>query len=158
MDAQRFLDGADELASLIPLRELRLWGAGNCAPSLFESPFLQGLTVLAFTDYWEAPLTANDARSLAASRYLHGLLALLLPRNALGDEGVALLAQAPWLDSLTTLDLTDNGLSDRAARSLAASPYLRNLQVLHMRRNAISRAGEALLSTSPNLCRLTRLE
>jgi uncharacterized protein (TIGR02996 family) len=158
MDAQRFLDRAEDLVRLVPLRELRLWGAGRCAYRLSESPFLRGLAVLAFTDYWDAPLTADDARILTASPYLSELSVLSLARNALGDEGVAQLALSPYLYSLTSLDLTDNGLSDHAARSLAASPYLINLRTLNLSRNELSRAGVAELLTSLNLRQLTRLE
>ncbi len=158
LDAEDFLRHARSLKSLTPLCELSLWGGGRCARRLAEEPALSGLSLLGFTDYYDAPLTAHDAASLAASPYLHGLSLLILGFNSLGDEGVEALVQAPWLVSVTWLDLTDNGLSDRAARALAESSFLFNLQTLWLNRNYLSPDAVFALRNSPNLRRLTRLE
>jgi uncharacterized protein (TIGR02996 family) len=158
LDAERFLSQADTLLRLVPLRELRLWGAGRCAPELADCPRLAGLEVLAFSDYWGDPLTPRDARALASSPYLHGLKALHAGWNSLADEGVTALVRAPWLTSLVLLDLTDNGITDDGTRALADCPYLTRLQTLHLRRNPISGHGRAALEASPHLRRLTRLE
>jgi uncharacterized protein (TIGR02996 family) len=158
LDAENFLRHAEYLKRLVPLRELRLWGAGRCADRLAKEPELAGLSVLSFTDYYDAPLTAGDAAALAHSPYLHGLSALYLGRNSLGDDGVEALARAPWLIHVTVLDLSDNGLSDRALHALAESPYVVNLRKLFLQNNYFSSAGIDALRASPNLRFLMHLE
>ena len=158
LDAESFLCYSDYLKRLVPLRELRLWRAGRCADRLAKEPQLAGLSVLSFLDYYDAPLTANDAAALAKSPYLHGLSALYLGRNSLGDEGVEALAQAPWLVGVTVLDLSDNGLSDRSLHALAKSPYAVNLRRLFLQSNYFSSDGIDALTSSPNLPFLTDLE
>jgi uncharacterized protein (TIGR02996 family) len=158
LDAESFIRGADALARLTALRELRLWGAGGRAAALANAYLLSNVHTLFFADYYEEPLTARDAAALASSPYLDKLSWLLLPRNSLGDEGVEALVRAPWLAGVTCLDLTENSLTDRAARALADSPYLFNLQSLHVCKNAISTRGVAGLRHASNLPRLSKLE
>lgn len=158
LHAESFIRHADQLTGLTALCELRLWGAGQCAAELSRVPLLSGLSVLAFVDYYDAPLKERDAAALASSPFLHGLSRLLLGYNSLGDEGVAALVRSPWLASVRFLDLSDNGLSDPAAHSLARAPYLANLRTLHLRKNAFSSAGITALMHSTNLRHLRRLE
>ncbi|HTU91215.1 MAG TPA: TIGR02996 domain-containing protein [Gemmataceae bacterium] len=158
LDAEDFLRHAEHLKRLVPLRELRLWRAGRCADHLAKEPELAGLSVLSFTDYYDAPLTAAEAVALALSPYLYGLSALYLGRNSLGDKGVEALARAPWLEHVTVLDLSDNGLSDRALHALAESPYVVNLRKIFLQNNYFSWAGIDALRTSPNLRSITHLE
>ncbi len=159
LEADSFSAHAHELRLLIPqLNWLHLWGAGGRARALANTPELSGITFLAFTDYFDAPLKAHDAVELAASPYLQGLSVLRLGWNSLGNEGVEALARAPWLASVIELDLSDNGLSDCAARALAASPFLGNVRVLRLVRNYFSADGVAALTNSPNLRNVTRLE
>jgi uncharacterized protein (TIGR02996 family) len=159
LETDSFVRQSRAVRFLIPqLERLHLWGVGGRGRELADTPELQGVATLAFTDYYEAPMTASDAAALAASPYLKGLSHLQLGWNSLGDAGVESLVQASWLASATVLNLSENGLSDRAARALAESPQLVNLRVLLLRRNAFSQAGIAALTNSPNLRSLTRLE
>jgi uncharacterized protein (TIGR02996 family) len=158
LGATRFLSHADTLLGLVPLRSLQLWGAGRCAGELAECSRLAGLQTLAFSDYWDAPLTPHDAPALAASPYLKGLTSLHLGWNSLADEGVKALTRAPWLTTLVTLDLTDNGISDTGAHALADCPSFVRLRTLYLRRNPISGIGRTALTTSPHLRRLERLD
>jgi uncharacterized protein (TIGR02996 family) len=158
LDAGAFLRNAEYLKRLVPLRELRLWGAGRCSDRLAKEPELAGLSVLSFIDYFDAPVTARDAAALAKSPYLTGLSALYLGRNSLGDEGVGALVCAPWLISVTILDLSDNGLSDRGFRALAECPYLVNLQKLFVQNNFFSDDGLEALISSPHLRSLSHFE
>lgn len=158
LDAENFLDHADHLKRLVPLRELRLWRAGRCAARLAKEPELAGLSVLSFTDYYDSPLTAGGAWALAHSPFLYGLSALYLGRNSLGDDGAEALARAPWLVGVTILDLSGNGLSDRALFALAASPHVVNLRRLFLQNNYFSSAGIDALRSSPNLRFITHLE
>lgn len=156
LEAEDFLRNVEHLKRLVPLRELRLWGVGRCADRLAKEPALAGLSVLSFTDYYHAPLTAGGAEALARCPYLRGLSALYLGKNSLGDDGVEALARAPWLIHVTVLDLSDNGLSDRALRALAESPYLVSLRTLYLQKNYFSEAGLDALAANPNLRCLTR--
>ncbi|HEY7427857.1 MAG TPA: TIGR02996 domain-containing protein [Gemmataceae bacterium] len=158
LHAESFIRHAERLSRLTALRELSLWGAGQCAAELANVTALSGLSILAFVDYYDAPLMARDAMALASSPFLHGISRLFLGYNSLGDEGVESLVRAPWLVGVHFLDLTDNGLSDGAARALAESPYLGNVRTLHVRKNAFSAAGISALTTSATLRRLQRLE
>lgn len=159
LDAEDFLRHADSLKRLAPLRVLRLWGAGRCADRLAREPLLADLSVLSFNDYYDAPLTAKDAAALAKSPYLHGLSALYLGRNSLGDDGVEALVKAPWLIHVAVLDLSDNGLSDRALRALAESPNVVGLRKLFIQNNEFRGvAGIIRLELSPHLRCLTHLE
>lgn len=158
LDAEDFLRHTEQLRRLVPLRELRLWGAGRCADRLANEPELAGLSVLSFTDYYHAPLTAGGAAALARSPYLNNLSALYLGKNSVGDDGVEALARAPWLTHVTVLDLSDNGLSDRALRALAESPYLVNLRTLYLQKNYFSEAGLDTLAATPSLRCLARRE
>jgi uncharacterized protein (TIGR02996 family) len=157
LEGERFLSSADDLAGLVPLRHLYLWGGGRCARALAESPRLANLEVLAFTDYWDAPLDALGARYLASSAHLRGLTTLYLGKNSLGDEGVGALAQAPWLASLNLLDLSDNGLSERAATALTTCPHLLHLTELYLGRNSLGDAGAERLAQWPGLANLHTL-
>lgn len=157
LDAENFLRNVKHLKCLVPLRELRLWGAGRCAERLAQEPELAGLSALSFTDYYDAPVTARDAAALAKSPYLHNLSALYLGRNSLGDEGVEAIVSAPWLIHLTVLDLSDNGLSDRSVRALAESPYAVNLRKLFLRHNDFRGVGE-LVRLGLHLRFLTHLD
>jgi uncharacterized protein (TIGR02996 family) len=158
MEAGDYLRHARTLNRLTPLRQLLLWGGGRCMAQLAQEPTLAGLSALGFTDYYDAPLRANDAATLACSPHLNGLRMLLLGWNSLGDEGVKALAQARWLVGVTFLDLSDNGLSDRAAVALAKSPYLGNLRTLLLNKNTFSAASIEALTSSANLRHLRRLE
>lgn len=158
VEAEGFLEHANELLALVPLRELLLWGAGRCAGALADCPQLAGLKILGFSDYFRDPLTAQDAPILAASPYLYSLSALYLGWNSLSDEGVEALTRARWLESLVTLDLSQNGITDSGALALANCPYLGRLQTLFLRRNDISSRGRTALAASRHLRRVRRLQ
>jgi uncharacterized protein (TIGR02996 family) len=157
LSAERFLEKGSELARLTPLSHLGLWHAGRCARELARSPYLAGLTSLAFRDYHDAPLMAADAGALAASPYLEGLVHLDLHRNSIGDDGMTALAQAPWLTGLEVLDLVDNGLSTRGVAALASSPSLQRLGKLRLGNNLLQEFGAAILADAPFLGRLHTL-
>jgi uncharacterized protein (TIGR02996 family) len=158
LHAESFIREAPRLSRLTALRQLYLWGAGECAADLAQVPLLSGLSILAFVDYFDAPLKARDVSALASSPFLHGLSRLFLSSNSLGDDGVEELMRAPWLVSVQELYLDDNGLSDRGARALAESPFLVSLRTLTLGRNAFTPAGIATLTQSANLRHLRRLE
>jgi uncharacterized protein (TIGR02996 family) len=130
LSADTILEHTATLARLVPLRRLRLWGAGRRAAEFSASPTLAGVEVLEFVDYFDYPLNADGARALANSPHLRGLTTLNLYRNSVGDRGVEALARAPWFGGLQVLNLADNGVSSTALRVLAAArPRLAELRL-----------------------------
>jgi uncharacterized protein (TIGR02996 family) len=130
LSVEAFLDRAAILASLVPLRHLRLWGAGRRAAELAASPLLAGIEMLNFIDYFDSPLTADGAVALAASPHLGRLISLDLYKNNIGDRGAEALTRAPWFRQLRALNLSDSGLSPAGVRAvMAARPPLAVLQL-----------------------------
>jgi uncharacterized protein (TIGR02996 family) len=157
LDTTTFLQRAEELYRLAPIRHLSLWGGEGRIQELANCPHLAPLETLAFVDRYSAPLGPPDARALASSPHLKRLTYLYLYGNNVGDEGVLALLSAPWLNQLLILELDDCGLGDRSAFALAECPALRNLETLSISRNAITPAGERALRNSPHLTRVRSL-
>lgn len=70
---------------------------------------------------------------LLAAGALEGLVSLDLTGSRVGDEGAALLAEAPGLSTLRWLDLRWTGVSRQGLDRLCASPLGRRLRWLHLR-------------------------
>jgi uncharacterized protein (TIGR02996 family) len=152
-----FLEQAEELFQLTPLRRVSLTGGSGRAKAFAASRFLTYLEVVEFIDYHVDPICADDMRVLAGSPHLTRLRVLDLYRNNLGDVGVEALVKAPWLGTLRTLNLGDNGLSDVGVRALAQTPALAGLTTLGLSRNWITDSGARALANSPNLAGLGQL-
>jgi uncharacterized protein (TIGR02996 family) len=147
LSADTVLEQTQTLSRLVPLRHLRLWGAGRRATELAACSFLDRVTELDFLDYFDSPLTASGACALANSPYLGRLTALNLYRNNVSDRGVEALARAPWFAGLEALNLSDNGVSSAAIRVLATVRL--HLAVLRLGDNAVGPEGvEAMVATS----------
>jgi uncharacterized protein (TIGR02996 family) len=102
-------------------------------------------------------LAPADLPRLLDGPLLRGLTALDLSDNALGDEGVRLLAECPHLAALTELGLDHDNIADEGAGLLAASPHLGRLTDLSLWGNHIGSAGAWALAGSVPLGRLERL-
>jgi uncharacterized protein (TIGR02996 family) len=157
LGAEEFLARTGVLARLVPLRHLLLRGAGPRAGALAAAPFLHGLEILSFVDYYDLPLTTDGARALASSPHLDLLRHLYLLRNDVGDAGLQALAAAPWLRGVQTLVLVENGLSAAGVRVLAGSPLAEHLESLWLDRNDLGDEGVAALAFSPLWPRLRKL-
>jgi uncharacterized protein (TIGR02996 family) len=183
LSADTVLEQTPTLTRLVPLRRLRLWGAGRRAAELAACAFLGGVTELDFLDYFDSPLTAGGACALAGSPHLGRLTVLNLYRNNVSDRGVEALARAPWFGGLRALNLSDNGVSCAAIRVLAtARPHLAvlrlgdnglgpegvealaatagpgSLQALDLHRNPLGDRGAATLAEAPLLRTLSALD
>jgi uncharacterized protein (TIGR02996 family) len=140
------------------LDELVLEGRRLLTPArlaeLLADPRVALLRSLSIT---ESELGVASARAIADALggTLARLRALSLDRNALGDEGAALLA--PAAGRLATLHLTNARIGDAGARSLAEGDgdALRDLDLCF---NEIRAVGAAALAASPRLAHLTRLD
>ncbi len=89
--------------------------------------------------------------SLAAVRELD------LGRNNLGDEGAALIANAPALAGLRVLKLNANGIGDEGLRALAESPRLGQLVALELNNNPVGDDGVRAVVESRQLQNLRQL-
>jgi uncharacterized protein (TIGR02996 family) len=157
LGAEEFLARTGLLARLLPLRYLYLRGAGPQAGALAAVSYLDGVEGLSFIGYFEAPLTADGARALAASPHLGRLRTLDLYRNDIGDAGMEALAGAAWLRGLQSLNAIENGLSAAGLRSLAESPLAESLQGLLLGRDDLGDEAAADLARSPLWPRLLLL-
>ncbi len=158
LHTQTFLDVAEELVRLTPLRRLELIRAGSLASPLAGCRVLDGIERLWFGDYFVDPLDSNAVRTLLESPYLHQLSFLSLLRNNVSDAGVVSLAQTRNLPELRRLELGHNGISTEGIRALAASPLLSQLLYLGLEGNHITPEDQRLLLNSPHLSPSTVLK
>lgn len=151
--------------------ELRVAAGGDAAAlDLAESPNLEGVRALNLqasawpvpdlTLYTGAPathlLTAVGARALAAAPQLLGLTQLVLASNALGNEGVQALVNAPW--ELELLDVSTNQLDDAALLEIAGAGRLGSLKTLILGSGKFTPKGLEALAKSKALPALETLE
>jgi uncharacterized protein (TIGR02996 family) len=157
LPARRFIEHGVRLLRWAPLRQVRLYGAGEVARELAGCAQLQWLERIDFTDYFSDPIDANAMAALSGSVYLGRLRGLGLYRNNLGDRGLAALSQAKWLAGLHVLELGQNGLSAQGIAALAATPHSFRPVRLLLGNNPLGDEGIAELARSPILSRLTTL-
>ncbi len=128
IQADVFVDFADEIFKIAPIRGVSLIGA------------------------------AKKIRKLVRLPALHHLTALHLTGTLIGDPGVAKLATCPHLGSLRTLRLGHCGLTSKAVRHLCASTTLPNLFHLDLEDNSIDVSAVAALANSELPMRLERID
>src|SRR5262249_13517425 len=154
--AAQFLNQAERLFGLTPVRHVWLKKTGNRVTALAELPYLHYLTSL---HLHENDLGDGGLAVLAASPFVGLLTCLDLSRNGAGDEGALALAASPHLARLTTLLLNSNrALADRGVEALASSPFLSGLRCLDLGYCAVRDAGAQALARSPHLTQLRRLD
>ncbi|TDJ51374.1 MAG: hypothetical protein E2O44_02265 [Nitrospina sp.] len=96
-------------------------------------------------------LTPDEARLLWASPRIHEVSWLDLDDNALGDAGIAELAECEALANIQYLNLNKNGVTDLGLQKLAQSKILTKLKRLHLKDNAITGSGIVALFESQSL-------
>jgi len=96
-------------------------------------------------------LEPEEARLLWASPRIQEVSWLDLDDNALGDAGVAELAECKLLANVQYLNLNKNGLTDLGLQKLAQSKILTKLKRLHLKDNAITGSGVVALFESQTL-------
>jgi uncharacterized protein (TIGR02996 family) len=99
VQAAAFLEHADVLLRLGPIRELRLWSVRGLGPALAASPHLARLSVLGLRNCypWNSHPTDDDLQALLRSPHLGPGLILDLSGNAPGLHG--LQAAVEWRDA-----------------------------------------------------------
>ncbi len=158
ISAHNFVTNGDRLFALAPLQKVCITGHGisdENARALAASPHLRGLIDLDFTGN---RLGEGGARALAASPHLGNLRKLALGATAIGDGGAQALAASPFLANLAELRLGVNDIGDESVRALASSPHLRRLTLLDLTSNRIGDEGARALAASPSLTNLTTLD
>src|SRR5262249_42796493 len=152
--ARVFLDHADELFCLAPVREVAFAEVERLMPALAASRHLARLTALDFRDN---RLGTADAVALAASPHLAGLMQLDLSWNRVGTGGVQALAGSPHLGRLASLRLAANDVGATGVEVLAGSRQFGALKVLDLRENNLGSAGVQALALARHLSSLTSL-
>jgi uncharacterized protein (TIGR02996 family) len=138
LDAQPFLQHAEELFRLAPLRGVWLRKVKGLVPALAHCRALRSLALL---DLMRNGLDYPGLRRLAASRHLAGLKTLILRGNRVGSLGAKALASSAHLAGLTSLDVSNNRIGPTGADDLAGSPHLGGLSVLDLRENPLGDRG-----------------
>jgi uncharacterized protein (TIGR02996 family) len=131
MPPEQFLDVAERLFRLTPLRVVRFKSGGVGAHvfgRVFSSPHLERLSGLDFSRY---PLIPHALVALLASRHTTGITRLVLSGCHLTAASARLIAAAPLLGQLTYLDLRrNNNLGREGMEALAQSRHLTRLRTL----------------------------
>jgi uncharacterized protein (TIGR02996 family) len=94
VDAREFLDHADRLFALAPVRRVKLTGS------------------------------ADLITEIAASPHLSRIVDLSVDGMQIGDRGVELIAASPYVHDVVILNLLGTGITPAAVEILAASPNL----------------------------------
>ena len=109
MDAEWFLESADEVYARAPVLHLDLTDVAIAADELFQSPSLDRIVSL---ELMHNQLTDEHVAALAASPHLRNLEWLSLRNNQLTLAGVETLAASPNLPRLGFVWLLANDLDD----------------------------------------------
>ncbi|MCW2751435.1 MAG: hypothetical protein JWR83_2545 [Aeromicrobium sp.] len=109
VDAEWFLESADELYDLAPILHLDLTDAKLAVEDLFRSEWLERIQSINLmrNDFGDV-----EARLLADCPHLRNLEWLDLSHNQIGDEGFEALAASENLPRLGYLDFSDNATND----------------------------------------------
>jgi uncharacterized protein (TIGR02996 family) len=154
VNAETFLDAADTLVRLAPLRRVRLLNLYT-----EQLPRLARLAALARLAVLEATGNYRHAgfRTLCASPHLRGLAGLAVHDTPIGPAGLEALLDSPSLSRLTHLHLGGTGVGPDGVQALARSCQSRGLVALDLRGNGLGPPALRALDRSPHLGALRRL-
>jgi uncharacterized protein (TIGR02996 family) len=177
-----FLESAEQLFALAPIREAVFVKTGPGLAQLAECPHLARLARIDFRD---STFAGEDLVPFMDSPHLGAVRAFILRLHAVGDAAIQGLIEAKQPPPLETLDLYDAGftlpavvaladwqgaawlrtlilggsdLGEGAAVPLADSPFLSGLRVLHLAFAGLEDSDARALAASPHLAGLERLE
>jgi uncharacterized protein (TIGR02996 family) len=161
---EHFLDRAEEIMALAPVRRLRLTGTvlRRVAPvdheslllRIADSPHLRQLVLLRL----QMPLSVRAARALAESPHLSHLDELEVQCQELTEAGLRALLQAPLAARLRRLRLGSSRFDPAALHALAAAPALAGLVELAVHANNLAAAEVQALAMSECLTGLRKLD
>jgi uncharacterized protein (TIGR02996 family) len=154
--AEAFLEHAPALFRAAPVRRVQIRRIDpSSARDLAGSPYLGRLIELNLGN--GTGLCGRCVRSLAGSRQLEFLEALLLHYNDLGDEAVAHLADSPQLGELRELYLSGTNVSDDGAAAVGSLGSMPQLRDLDLRDNQIGDDGARALAFNLGLEQVSTL-
>ncbi len=134
MEAAVFLQRAENLYRLAPVRYLRVIDGGRRINELAACPHLAHLTSLQLNANYIGDV---GALALAESPHVTGLTFLHLGHNNIRDRGAEFLAVSNRLAALATLDLSYNLITTRGARALGRTRQLPALRDVSLKENPI---------------------
>jgi hypothetical protein len=89
----------------------------------------------------DVQMRARNLESLINKEMLQNVMYLKLPRNNLGNAGVAILFSSDRLKHIRKLDLSSNNITDEGAIKIEKSPNFPYLRTLDLRVNKLGDAG-----------------
>jgi uncharacterized protein (TIGR02996 family) len=140
--AEKFLEHAEQLFSLAPIREVHF---NDAAGRLAGLAACSALGRVDFVDLSDNRLGDIGLKLLAHSVCLRGVRGLNLSVSAAGNAGAQALACCPHLKNLEELYLSANKIGHDGAHALAHSPYLQALKTLFLNGNCIGQVGSEAL-------------
>jgi uncharacterized protein (TIGR02996 family) len=152
--ARKFLDNAQDLFRLAPIRHLQINHAKDLSAEVADSPHLRRVTSLCFRNNFR--MTSSFWRFLKSPHLSH-LTGLDLGGNKIGPGGLNALLQTD-LPALTVLGLDGSRLGVSGLEELAASPLLGQLTSLSLSASHLALPGLQALVHSPRPGRLTALD
>lgn len=102
-------------------------------------------------DLGRSQLSMGMMLLMSLNESMRGLRRLDLTDNGIGDEGVAVLVNAPLAETLEELSVSGCGITEKGARELARSSRIGRLRLLDLSENRIGEAGVAALAESTTL-------
>jgi uncharacterized protein (TIGR02996 family) len=148
--AEVFIDFADEVFQIAPIRGVSLIGAAKKIRKLVQQPALLNLTALHLTG---TLIGDKGVARLAACPHLANLRTLRLGHCDLTSKAISHLCDSPHLANVTHLDLDDNNIDSAAIVALANSQLPSRLQRLDLRNNDLkSHEVEKLRQIMPATC------
>lgn len=152
--AEAFLENADVVFQVAPVRHIKLVGARRHLGALAAEPALARLASL---DLSFNGIVMRGLQELAASPYLSNLRALNLCWNPVPDA-LRVLAGAASLTRLEDLDLEKTGLHPSTLRFLSRSNVFERLTRLNLRNNRLDALAVEALAAAPGLAQLRLLD
>lgn len=110
LDAQSYVDHADELFRRAPIRQLVLSNAGQLVTELVRDPRLIQISVLTLAG--KPPIGDAGLEAIAASPYLRELRALNVADQSIGMAGLEALSASKTLPALVYVNLNGNRFED----------------------------------------------
>jgi uncharacterized protein (TIGR02996 family) len=105
LSAGAFLEYAESLYGLAPIRHLTVTKSGDALEALMQSPHLDRLRSLSVEG---CGLTDRDMFVIAKSRQLRGLRWLSVAQNRVTEAGAAALAESPYLENVAYIAFHGN--------------------------------------------------
>lgn len=150
--ADVFIDLANEIFRIAPIRGVSLIGAGRKTRQLVQLPALIHLSALHLTG---TRVGDRGVARLASCEHLTNLQTLRLGHCRVTSKAVAHLCTSQSLMNLKELDLADNDIDSEAVAALANSSLSTRLTRLDLRNNQLRpRDTRKLQAVLPSSCQL----